>query len=224
MIPRDPAMIERAVRDALDSTALTPIIQPGTLSAELPPVWIDNAADFVAKDIVRLTGVPGRQVTYLKVADSDAPEPNPFVRYVVDPIFSPARFRKAHRLAYRSLEDSFKPVIMESPYAGTSRWRIVRMFQRWRNVRYARECLRDSLDQGEAPIASHLLYTQALNDRNTDDRMLGIKAGLAWGRHATATVVYEDFGVSVGMEYGIQRAIAEGRPVIRRKIGTIGKA
>ena len=29
-----------------------------------------------------------------------------------------------------------------------------------RNVRYARACVRDSLLRGEAPIASHLLYTQ----------------------------------------------------------------
>ena len=41
-------------------------------------------------------------------------------------------------------------VIIESPYAGFVK----------RNEDYARECLRDSLMRGEAPIASHLLYTQ----------------------------------------------------------------
>lgn len=43
-----------------------------------------------------------------------------------------------------------KRVILESPYAGDVE----------RNLTYARECVRDSLSRGEAPIASHLLYTQ----------------------------------------------------------------
>ena len=41
-------------------------------------------------------------------------------------------------------------VILESPYAGDIE----------RNVKYARMAVRDSLSRGEAPIASHLLYTQ----------------------------------------------------------------
>ena len=41
-------------------------------------------------------------------------------------------------------------VILESPYAGDVA----------ANVKYARRCVRDSLSRGEAPIASHLLYTQ----------------------------------------------------------------
>lgn len=47
-------------------------------------------------------------------------------------------------------------VIIESPFAGDVE----------KNTRYARACVRDSLLRGEAPIASHLLYTQGgiLND------------------------------------------------------------
>ena len=41
-------------------------------------------------------------------------------------------------------------VIFESPYAGDVE----------ANTEYARRCVRDSLMRGEAPIASHLLYTQ----------------------------------------------------------------
>mgnify|MGYP001601857141 CR=1 FL=1 len=44
----------------------------------------------------------------------------------------------------------------------------------------------------------------------------GMAAGLAWGRVAAATVVYQDLGISEGMQQGIDRAIAEGRPVERR--------
>ena len=43
-----------------------------------------------------------------------------------------------------------KLVIIESPYAGDIE----------KNVAYARDCVRDSLMRGEAPYASHLLYTQ----------------------------------------------------------------
>lgn len=61
-------------------------------------------------------------------------------------------------------------VIIESPYAGDVE----------RNVEYARQCLLDSLRRGEYPIASHLLYTQVLDDLKPSERHTGIEAGLAW--------------------------------------------
>ena len=101
-------------------------------------------------------------------------------------------------------------VILESPYAGDTE----------ANVSYARACLRDSLLRGEAPLASHLLYTQpnVLSDSNPAERKHGIDAGLAWGAAADATVVYTDRGLSNGMLYGINRANAAGRPVEFRSI------
>lgn len=99
-------------------------------------------------------------------------------------------------------------VIVESPYAGDVD----------RNVEYARRCVRDCLLRGEAPIASHLLYTQpgVLNDDVPAERQHGIDAGLAWGAVAEATVVYCDLGISRGMRYGIQNAERAGRPVEMR--------
>jgi hypothetical protein len=96
-------------------------------------------------------------------------------------------------------------VIVESPYAGDVE----------ENTRYARACVRDSLLRGEAPIASHLLYTQPgiLDDAVPAERAHGIDAGLAWGTVAHATVVYTDRGISRGMTYGIENAKAAGRPV-----------
>ena len=90
-----------------------------------------------------------------------------------------------------------------------------------RNIEYARACLHDCFLRGEAPFASHLLYTQprVLNDDIPDERALGIKAGLVWGREADVTVVYTDFGISDGMKEGIKRAKEEGRPVEKRKLG-----
>jgi hypothetical protein len=103
-----------------------------------------------------------------------------------------------------------KRVILESPYAG----------ELVLNVLYARACLRDSLARGEAPIASHLLYTQpgVLDDNDPEERQQGIDAGLSWRAAAEATVVYVDFGISRGMQYGIEAMLGAGKPVEQRKL------
>lgn len=102
-------------------------------------------------------------------------------------------------------------VILESPFAG----------QLSRNLTYARRALRDCLLRGEAPFASHLLYTQedVLDDNIEVERNLGIESGLCWGLVAEATVVYIDYGTSKGMLHGIQRAKVNNRPIEYRKIG-----
>jgi len=110
-------------------------------------------------------------------------------------------------------EDKFKEmplVLVETPYAGDVE----------KNIRFARACMRDSLERGEAPFAMHLLYTQAgiLDDDIPEQRKLGIAAGLAWGRHADKTVVYTNLGVTPGMEIGIQTAERDGRQVEYRKL------
>lgn len=101
-------------------------------------------------------------------------------------------------------------VLIESPYAGDVA----------RNERYARACLADSLARGEAPFASHLLYTQpgVLDDTDPAERRQGIQAGLAWGARADLTAVYDDLGVTEGMRQGIVRARGEGRPVEVRQL------
>ena len=89
-----------------------------------------------------------------------------------------------------------KLVVLESPYAG----------EIGRNVDYARRCVKDSLERGEAPIASHLLYTQKgiLDDSKPNERALGIDAGLAWLKVADLHVFYVDYGISPGMQYAIE--------------------
>lgn len=82
-----------------------------------------------------------------------------------------------------------KKVIIESPYAGDVK----------RNLEYARMCLKDSLKRGEAPIASHLLYTQILDDNVLEQRLSGIDAGLEWLSVADLHVFYIDYGYSNGM-------------------------
>jgi len=101
-------------------------------------------------------------------------------------------------------------VFLESPYAGD----VVA------HVHYARAAMADCIKRHEAPFASHLLYTQPgiLNDHNPTERRLGIAAGLMWAAVAAETVVYDDLGVTPGMEQGIMDAVAAGRPVTFRSL------
>lgn len=95
-----------------------------------------------------------------------------------------------------------KRVVIESPYAGDVE----------RNTRYARACMLDSLRRGEAPYASHLLYTQVLDDLTPEERELGIIAGFAWGQAAELRVFYMDLGASPGMRRGMDEADKMGQP------------
>lgn len=101
-------------------------------------------------------------------------------------------------------------VIVESPFAGDV----------GANMAYGRACLKDCLARGEAPFASHLLYTQegVLDDDKPEERVHGIEAGLAWAERAEVTIVYTDLGVSKGMEQGIKHAEICGRPIEYRNI------
>lgn len=101
-----------------------------------------------------------------------------------------------------------KRVIVESPYAGEIA----------ANVAYARAAVRDCVLRGEAPIASHLLFTQdgILDDSDLEQR--AIAAGLAWVAVADATIVYTDRGISRGMKQGIIAATRALIPVEYRSL------
>lgn len=101
-------------------------------------------------------------------------------------------------------------VIIESPYAGEIE----------RNVKYARMCVRDSLERGEAPIASHLLYTQEgiLKDEIKKERLWGINAGLAWKEVADKQIFYIDYGYTKGMLYAREYATENNIEIEERKI------
>lgn len=93
-----------------------------------------------------------------------------------------------------------KLVIVESPFSDPDVNIVLR------NIEYAQQCLGDSLNRGEAPIASHLLYTQILDDNDPKSRTLGISAGFAWMDKADLIAVYADNGISKGMQAAIERA------------------
>ena len=95
-------------------------------------------------------------------------------------------------------------VVVESPFAGG-----------FINVRYARECLRDCIDRGESPFASHLLYAQKglLDDNILDERKKGLEAAHAWLEVADSVCIYMDLGVTPGMVLGIVRAVKLKKPI-----------
>lgn len=97
-----------------------------------------------------------------------------------------------------------KRIILESPFVGDVEG----------NIEYARLCVRDSLMRGEAPIASHLLYTQdkILNDNIPEERDRGIRAGLAWKKVADLHVFYVDKGMSPAMKIAMGYANEKNIP------------
>ena len=83
-----------------------------------------------------------------------------------------------------------KIVIVESPYAGNVE----------ANLEYARAACLDCFKRGEVPFASHLLFTQMLDDGNPLERELGIKSGYEFWPAASRIVFYVDRGWSPGMQ------------------------
>ena len=86
------------------------------------------------------------------------------------------------------------------------------------NEDYAKRALKDSLDRGEIPFASHLLYPQVLDDDLPKEREVGLKCEEEWidavlsyakqdlGQIEVIFAVYYDHGVSEGMRRTISYA------------------
>lgn len=99
-------------------------------------------------------------------------------------------------------------IIIESPYAGDVA----------RNMAYAHECVRDCLNRGESPYASHIMLTTATDDTIPEQRRVGIDAGLCWATRADAIAVYTDHGITPGMAYAINVHTAAGRTIEYRSL------
>lgn len=97
-------------------------------------------------------------------------------------------------------------VVIESPFGTRPDGSRASPEEVERNKVYVQRCLRDSLDRGEAPFASHALYTTCLKDATPAERKTGMQAGFAMGDACQMCAVYEDYGLSPGMYEGIARA------------------
>jgi hypothetical protein len=67
-----------------------------------------------------------------------------------------------------------KLVVIESPFAGDIK----------KNVEFCHNVCRYALGAGYSPYASHLFFTQFLDDNILEERKVGLAAGLAWSRLA----------------------------------------
>lgn len=100
-----------------------------------------------------------------------------------------------------------RPIVIESPFGG-----CVPL-----NRAYLQACIRDCLRLGETPYASHQMLTWALDDKNPEERALGIEAGIDFrDKCMLSSVFYVDLGWSTGMNDA--RATLPPECVYERKI------
>lgn len=105
-----------------------------------------------------------------------------------------------------------KRICIESPLSGDFA----------KNIEYARRCMRYVLDLGHAPFASHLLYTQVLDDRVPDHRGRGLEAGLAMGDSCDERWFFlKDGELSRGMTLAWERACVIEQVRVRLSIGDV---
>lgn len=97
---------------------------------------------------------------------------------------------------------TWEPVIIESPYGSDDPIEVLK------NETYLRAVLRFCLLRGQAPFASHGLYTLpgVLDDRNGDQRKRGMKAGFAVAELFKKRIFFTQRGISSGMVDGANEA------------------
>lgn len=100
-------------------------------------------------------------------------------------------------------------VIIESAY------RPNELYSLKANAEFVRlVCLR-AVRQGWNPLASHIFYTEFLNDDDEQLRSLGIQLGIEWGIHAQAVwaCLREGEELSEGMAFALYRYEGLGKPI-----------
>lgn len=95
---------------------------------------------------------------------------------------------------------SVPKVIIESPYSAKPGYDI------GDNLRFARNVCMYAIFQGRNPFASHLFYTQFLDDSDPVARSLGIQLGLQWAETADEVwfCLRPDEEMTRGMEYAFE--------------------
>lgn len=111
--------------------------------------------------------------------------------------------------------EGFRRVVLESPFAGRDPAEFLEF-----DI-YLNRCISDCLDRGEAPFASHAIYTRpgVRDDEVPEQRVYGMHAGFAYKIATCVTVVYTDYGISPGMQKGIDYSDELGHTIEYRQIG-----
>lgn len=100
-------------------------------------------------------------------------------------------------------------VVIESPYTATDEYSVSD------NEHLARSACRHAVQSGFNPYASHLFYTQFLNDNIQEERLAGIEFGIDWGGFADEVWMCLRPGeeMSRGMAFGFSRYSDIGLPI-----------
>lgn len=113
-----------------------------------------------------------------------------------------------------------KRVAIESPFGRNLDGSQCTPEQYARNLRYLTRALQHSIAMGdEAPYASHRFYPGLLDDTNAEQRRLGMKMGLLWSEAAEMVAVYQDHGITDGMQKALIQHRERGIPIVFRSIG-----
>ncbi len=100
------------------------------------------------------------------------------------------------------MEGNHKAVFICSPYAGE----VIR------NVDNARKYCKFAITKNNLPIAPHLLFPQFLDDKDKEQRMLGLGFGLQLMKQCQEVWVFGD-EVSEGMAKEIKMAKKRNKPI-----------
>lgn len=87
--------------------------------------------------------------------------------------------------------------------------------------RYGDRCIKDSVQRGESPVASHLFYYDVLNVKNPIERDIGLLSQLTWIPKCDIVVVYVDFGITPAMRVAINVAQLKSKKLEFRTIGSV---
>lgn len=102
-------------------------------------------------------------------------------------------------------------VIIESPFRGKT------TEEAEKNIKYARvACIDAVFNHQEVPFASHLFFTQFLDDNKAEEREMGIQMGYDFWEKADKIIFYLDLGMSSGMKDALARAVMEDKPWEKR--------
>ncbi len=101
-------------------------------------------------------------------------------------------------------------VVIESPFAAATD------VGKEHHLHYARVAMLDAIARGETPLASHLLYTQVLDDDNAEQRDLGMRMGYDVAPAVSKVALYDDLGISNGMLRSSRVWTELGKRVVKR--------
>ena len=98
-----------------------------------------------------------------------------------------------------------------SPYRGDTK----------RNKEYARKLTRAALDNGFIPVTVHLYLTEATDDTNPEERVLGMAAGMKILENCKYILIGDRYGISEGMKAEMTFAAVKGKIMLYEKDGKI---